>query len=232
MGLVLYELAAADSSVRFSPHCWKSRMALAHKGLEAERRPWRFVDKGAIAFSGQGRVPVLVDGETVVSDSWSIAEHLEDAYPERPSLFGGPEARATTRFVNDWADAVLLPAIVRLIVADIHGILAPQDQAYFRETREQRFGRPLEEVSADREAAVQGFRKLLAPLRAAVRRQDFLSGETPRYYCVFGHFMWADCVTDFQLLEPGDPVASWRERLLDAFDGLPRKAPRARPAAA
>lgn len=53
--LTLYELAAADPALRFSPHCWKVRMALAHKGLEAERVPRRFTEKDAIDFSGQER---------------------------------------------------------------------------------------------------------------------------------------------------------------------------------
>ena len=34
--LSLYELAGADRELRFSPHCWKTRMALAHKGLNVE----------------------------------------------------------------------------------------------------------------------------------------------------------------------------------------------------
>ena len=60
-----------------------------HKGLPFDTIPWRFTDKDAIAFSGQGRVPVLVDGDEVVSDSWTIATYLEDAYADRPSLFRG-----------------------------------------------------------------------------------------------------------------------------------------------
>jgi glutathione S-transferase len=41
--------------------------------------PCRFNEKNAIAFSGQDRVPVLRDGDQVVSDSWTIAIYLEDA---------------------------------------------------------------------------------------------------------------------------------------------------------
>jgi len=48
MGIVLYELAAADPAVRFSPHCWKVRIALAHKGLKTEGLPWRFTEKQVI----------------------------------------------------------------------------------------------------------------------------------------------------------------------------------------
>ena len=90
----LYDLAGADPDRRFSPYCWRSKLALAHKGLAVETIPWRFTEKDAIAFSGQCRVPVLVDGETTVFDSWSIATYLEDTYPDRPSLFGGAGGRA------------------------------------------------------------------------------------------------------------------------------------------
>jgi glutathione S-transferase len=89
----MHDLCGADPARRFSPYCWRARLALAHKGLEVETLPWRFTDKAAIADSGQDRVPVLRDEARVVSDSWRIAEYLEDAYPDRPSLFGGPGGR-------------------------------------------------------------------------------------------------------------------------------------------
>ena len=79
MAIVMHDLAGADPALRFSPYCWRTRMALAHKGLAVETIPWRFTEKDALAFSGQGRVPVIRDGDRVVSDSWSIAEYLEDS---------------------------------------------------------------------------------------------------------------------------------------------------------
>ena len=132
-----------------------------HKGLPFDTIPWRFTDKDAIAFSGQGRVPVLVDGEHVVFDSWTIATYLEDAYADRPSLFRGEGGRAVTRFVNAWADGVLVGGILRLIVTDILAHLDKKDRTYFRETREKRFGVTLETVTADRETNVLAFRKSL-----------------------------------------------------------------------
>ncbi len=231
MKLVLYELAAGDPNVRFSPHCWKVRMALAHKGLEAELRPWHFTEKEEISFSGQGGVPVLVHGKEVISDSWSIAAYLEDAFPDKPSLFDGPVSQALTRFVNDWADTVILPNLAQLVLTDIHASLASCDQTYFRETREKRFGKPLEKVSADRNDAVHEFRKLLTPLRLSLKHRPFLSGKLPLYadYSVFGFFMWARCISDFELLDTDDPLDGWRNRLLDAFDGMARNAARSIP---
>src|SRR3546814_1816441 len=83
--LTLYELAGADSRLRFSPHCWKVRMALAHKGVEARLIPWRFSESEAIAFSNQRLVPILVHDGQVITDSWHIAQHIEGSYPDRRS---------------------------------------------------------------------------------------------------------------------------------------------------
>jgi glutathione S-transferase len=52
MALKMWDLAAAEDDRRFSPYCWRVRLALAHKGLQAETIPWRFTEKEAIAFSG------------------------------------------------------------------------------------------------------------------------------------------------------------------------------------
>jgi glutathione S-transferase len=224
--LTLYELAAADTALRFSPQCWKTRMALAHKGLEAERIPWRFTEKEAIAFSGQGLVPVLVhDGETVC-DSWQIALYLEERFPDRPSLFGGPGGIAPARFVNDWADMTLSPVILRVILLDVHERLDDTDRDYFRSSRETRLGRTLEEAAADRPAHLAAFRQALAPLRRTLANAPFIAGSAPAYadYCVFGMLMWARCISPVELLETGDPVFAWRDRLLDAFGGAARAA--------
>ena len=92
MGMQLYDLAGAESERRFSPYCWRIKLALMHKGLPFDTIPWRFIEEKAIAFSGQGRVPVLIDGDQVVLDSWTIANYLEDRHPDRPSLFRGVAA--------------------------------------------------------------------------------------------------------------------------------------------
>jgi glutathione S-transferase len=224
---VLYDLAGADPNLRFSPYCWRTKLALAHKGLAVETVPWRFTDKDAIAFSGQGRVPVLVDGERTISDSWAIALYLEETYPERPSLFGAAAAISATRFINAWADTVLQGGMIRLVVSDIAGIVHEKDRAYFRDSREGRFGMPLEQVTAGREDRLKAFRDTLAPLRHTLSAQPYLGGDAPAYadYIVFGSFQWARCVSAFELLAPEDVVTAWRERMLDRFDGLARRAP-------
>jgi glutathione S-transferase len=221
MALALYELAGADPNRRFSPFCWRTRMALAHKGLEFEARPWRFTEKEAIAPTGQGKVPVLVDGDRWIADSTVIAEYLDETYPDRPVL---PDGRmgGLTRFVTAWTDTVLHHGIFRLVLIDIHVHAHEKDKAYFRESREARIGMTLEAFCADREARIPAFRQSLARLRATLEAQPYICGDNPAYadYVVFGAFQWARCVSPLQLLAADDPIAAWRLRLLAAFDGL------------
>jgi|HubBroStandDraft_6_1064221.scaffolds.fasta_scaffold580175_2 glutathione S-transferase len=223
----MYDLAGADPNRRFSPYCWRIRMALAHKDLAVETIPWRFTEKAAIAHSGQDRVPVIEDGDRVVSDSWAIANYLEDAYPERPSLFGGAAARAAARFINSWADTVQNGGSASFVAVDIVRNLDPRDRDYFLESRAKRFGMTLEQFCANRDSRIAGFRQTLEPLRMTLKSQPFLGGDAPLYpdYIVFGGFQWARTISDFALLEASDPIAAWRERMLDLFDGLARKNP-------
>jgi glutathione S-transferase len=228
MTIVLYDLAGADPSVRFSPYCWRTRFALAHKGLPVETVPWRFTDTEAIAFSGQGKVPVIRDGEKTVFDSWTIAEYLEDTHPT-PSLFGGPGGRAHARFINAWADSVLTGGIAGFIVRDLVDTIDPKDRDYFRSSREKRFGVTLEEVQAGREERLAAFRETLLPLRLVLRRQPWFGGAAPSYadFILAGTLMWPRCASRFALLDAADPVAEWLERILDLYGGLGRSAPRA-----
>lgn len=224
----LFELVGTDATRPFSPFCWRTRMALAHKGLSAETVPWRFTEKSAIAPHGSEKVPVLLDGEAAVVDSWTIANYLEDTYPDRPSLFGGEGGRAMARMLNWWGDVVVVGGMFPMIAADIVTRLAPDDAAYFRKTREARLGgMRLEEAAANRDKDVLAFRKSLDPMRLTLKTQTCLGGAAPNYadYIVFGCFQWARVVSEFKLLTNDDPVYAWRERLLDAFDELARKSP-------
>jgi glutathione S-transferase len=228
MAIVMYDLVGRDDR-RFSPHCWRTRMALAHKGLEHEARPIRFTEIPAIEDGQMKTVPALRDGARLVVDSWAIARYLEEAYPERPSLFGGVGGEAVTRFVQSWSVAVLHGGLVSLIVLDIWQRLVPEDQDYFRRTREQRFGRTLEEVQAGRETRVEGFRSSLQPLRLTLKDAPFLGGAQPLYadYLVFGGLQWARTISPFPVLAADDPLQDWFARCLDLYGGLGRAAPAA-----
>jgi glutathione S-transferase len=219
MKRVLYDLAAADESVRFSPYCWRVKLALAHKNLPYETVPWHFTEKDVIAFSGQGKVPVLVDGARVVADSQAIAEYLEAAYPNEASLFGDPPSRALTHFIRGWADEILNPAIARIVLPDIFPRLDVKDQAYFRETRERAWGMRIEDFYTERTRYIAEFAAVLKPLRSTLAVQGFIAGPSPSYadHIVFGSLQWARLMSATALFEPGDRVEEWMEAVLEAY---------------
>jgi glutathione S-transferase len=225
MSIIMHDLAGADPELRFSPYCWRVRFALAHKGLPVETIPWRFTEKEAIGFSGQGRVPVIQAGGRAVSDSWSIAEYLEETVPT-PTLFGGTVGRAHAAFLNAWADSVLMGGIARFIVRDLIDVIDPKDVAYFRSSREARFGTTLDAVQADREDRLPAFRETLLPIRLVLRRQPWFGGPAPSYadHIVAGTLMWPRCASRFPLLAEDDPVTEWFGRMLDQYGGLGRSA--------
>src|SRR5215469_17016818 len=129
MTITLYDLAGAEADRRFSPFCWRIRLALAHKGLAVETVPWWFTEKDRLPQPNAGRVPVIVDDGHVVHDSSTIADYLEGRYAEGPSLFGGETGHALTRFIQNWTDTVLHPGLIGFVVPDIHRHAAPKDQA-------------------------------------------------------------------------------------------------------
>ncbi len=221
----LYELAGAGGQ-RFSPNCWRTRMALAHKGLGYDAVPIHFSEISKIADGKQKTVPVIEDAGHVVGDSWAIANYLEERYADRPSLFGGAEGHALTLFVQSWVADVLHRGVIGLILLDIYNQLPDVDKAYFRTTREKRFGRTLEEIQAGRDQRVTEFRKSLVPLRMVLGAQSWIGGASPMYadYLVFGAFQWARTSSTFQLLADDDPIVQWFGRCNELFDGLGRKA--------
>jgi glutathione S-transferase len=224
MAIILYELCGRDPQQLFSPHCWKTRMALAHKGLSFESRPTPFTKIPEIEGGFSKTVPVLDDNGTLVRESFEIALYLERTYPDRPSLFGGPGGEAMTRFVERWTQFGLQGLLMRLIVADIHSVLDAEDQAYFRESRESRLGMTLEDAQAGREDRLEAFREALRPLREMLAFQPYIGGENPLFpdYVVFGALQWARVVSPVQLLADDDKVADWFKRLLDAYGGIGR----------
>lgn len=219
----LYDLAGEQDDHRFSPNCWRVRMALAHKSLEVQTLPWRFTEKEAIAFSGQGQVPVLVDGEKSVHDSWTIAEYLDETYPQKP-LFDSAQARAEGFFIKQWVETQINPIVARIVMVDLHGLLHEKDRTYFKESREKRFGMALEALCADRPAQIAALARALTPLRNMLKTQAYIAGQAPNYadYIAFAALQWVRTSTPAEVLAEDDPVHAWRERLLDMYDGLAR----------
>jgi glutathione S-transferase len=87
----------------YSTNVERVALALAYKGLEAESVVIDPADRSPVrAVSGQDLVPVLVDGDTVVTDSARILRHLEARFPDPPLFPSAPSARAEVELFLDW----------------------------------------------------------------------------------------------------------------------------------
>jgi glutathione S-transferase len=224
MTILLYDLVGEDHSRPFSPHCWKTMMCLAHKGLDYRRVPTPFTSVPEVEGGVSKTVPVIRDGDKIVADSFAIALYLDETYPGRPTLFGGPGGEAMARFIERWSQLTIHPYMNVAAMTDIHARLAPADQAYFRENREQRYGKSLEDISAARDAGLGAFRASLEPLRSMLTYQPFIGGSSPLYpdYIVFGAFQWVRVMSPYGTVAKDDPVTAWFERCLDLHEGLGR----------
>jgi glutathione S-transferase len=224
--ITLYDLVFQEDR-RPSPFCWRAKFALKHKGLGWRDEPTGFTEKQKIAFAQSQTVPVIHDGTNVVKDSWAIATHLDQAYADKP-LFKSEMALSYARFVAGWVDTTVHVALFPILVGDLYDRVRLQDQPYFQESRGKRLGTTdfAGFQAKARDKGVAAFRSVLEPARRIVRDQKFLAGEHPAYpdYALAGAFMWARVATPFELLEPDDPLHGWRERMLDLFDGMGRKA--------
>jgi glutathione S-transferase len=93
--------------IPFSTNVERVALAAGHKGLAVE---WVDVDpadrSAVVALSGQSLVPVLVDGDEVVTDSPAIIALLDERVPT-PSLYPADEARrAEVEIFVDWFNRV------------------------------------------------------------------------------------------------------------------------------
>ena len=225
MTIRMYDLAGAEDGRRFSPFCWRIKMALSHKGVPFETIAWRFGEKSALEGVGSKTVPVIVDGATVVADSWKIALYLDEAYPGTVRLMDSEQSRGAILAFKFWVERTVQAGMLPVVILDLLGNIHPNDRAYFRESREKRFGKTLEAFGADPEGAIGRLRQALDPARALLSEQNFVGGRTPSFAddILFGAFQWGRCVSPKHLLATDDPIYRWRERMLDMHDGVGRQ---------
>ena len=228
MSLKLYDLCGKNQALRFSPHCWKTKMALMHKSLEFETIPTPFT---AIASIGEdiSSVPVLVTDGKLIRDSFDIALFLDETYPDRPPLFGHPGVVSATRFIEGWAATVIHPIIFRMIAKDIHDVLDEDNQRFFRESREPGIGMSLGEFQQGVDALADQLSAAFAPLRRALKHQDFIGGSGPLFsdYIALGPLMWLSTIHGSVPLAPDDTVYLWYQRCLNLFNGYAASAEKA-----
>lgn len=75
-----------------SPYVWNVMLALEYKGLSYDLKLIDFADSSQrspeyLQLNPRGKVPTLIDGDEVITESLAIVTYLESKYPE-PALFG------------------------------------------------------------------------------------------------------------------------------------------------
>lgn len=213
----LYELCGAESDRLFSAYAWRVRLAMGLKELDFTSKPTPFTEIPGILDGSYTKVPVLVDGEKVLSESFDICTYLEKTYPDTPSLFGGNGGRENAALIDNLIVTGLYPTITRLIVRDIAEKLSPVDHAYFRSTREQRLGGTLEDIQRGRDKERERLATFLKPYRRRLEVAPFLGGQTLLFsdIALAASFCWAKATSSYDTLH-GDPVfGAWFESVLE-----------------
>lgn len=93
-------------------------------------------------------LPAIYDDSTKVyiSDSWKIAEYLDETYPDTPRLFPSGTKAAIDLFQYHFSHS-LFKHILHAVIAPTCHTLNPRSEEYFRRTREATFKCKIEEIA-------------------------------------------------------------------------------------
>ncbi len=136
-----------------------------------------------------------------------MALYLEKAFPESPSIFPEPGALALAQLVDHTLVTRVFPAVLKMLLPKIPAILDERGAEYFRRTREEWFGQPLEQMCIDPESHWSELEKELAifsnilngPAESPRHQQDlFLMGDKPSYADILlvAFFQWLRCIDE------------------------------------
>ena len=165
----------ADADVRIvgsplSPYVRKVLVFLDLKGLSYELDPIVpfFGDERFSKLSPLRRIPVLIDGDVVLSDSSVICRYLEDRHPE-PALYPKDVAeRARARWLEEYADTRMGDVFIWRLFNQV--AIAPA-------------------VWGERSDAALVARTLETEVPQVL---DYLEGELPAEGFLFGTLSWRD----------------------------------------
>lgn len=123
-----------------SPYVRKILIILTMKGIQFEIDPIVpfFGNDDFARLSPLRRIPVLIDGETVLNDSSVIAQYIEETFPQPPILPPTAKARGHARWLEEYADSRMGDVFIWkcfggvVIAPAIFG--APRDLDAFRKT--------------------------------------------------------------------------------------------------
>ena len=217
MSPVLYELSNAQGHCT-SPFVWRIKLALQKKRLAYRSIPVGFLEIpniGSATTRGTFKTaPIIEHQGHYLNESWVIAEWLDATFPDAPRLFSSSAELAMVKFFDKWFGTTIMPPLFRSCVYEIFSHVRPEEQSYFRITRELTFGQTLEAVASDWESYICRAREALLPMRLALRRAPYLGGEHPNYadHIAWGTFVGFGMIAKHALLSHDDSLVEWIER--------------------
>lgn len=207
---ILYERAGVDGLCP-SPVCWRARIVLALKGVDAGRRALRFADVELLAGeTGSRTVPVLAMDGVVIATSDAIAAHLDAMLPSGPRLMGDEAAAAGADLEREFG-----ARIGPLVCADFRRRLLPEDRDYYAESRQARYGRSFEQLEAIRSGLELDLAFSIGRLEPRLDESRNLAGEEPGWQdiVVYTYLLWTGFASPRSMPELVNPVRTWFERL-------------------
>ena len=224
MAVTLYELVS-ENGASACPYVWRIKYALARKAIDYTIEKIGLTDIPNILGGRYKSVPVMVHDGMELGDSWAIADYLDTGFPETPPLFTSQQERGVVKFFDNWISTQVLARLLNIYALDIHDNARKADQAYFRQSREARFGKSLEAFVSNREEVLQTLRATMEPLRKTVTDQPFVGGAEANYadFIAIGVIIWVTGFGTLPLFRGDDPLVGWVERCRDLFGGLGRK---------
>ncbi|CAL1712297.1 unnamed protein product [Somion occarium] len=201
--IIFYDIPGKHPKYKgWSPNTWKTRYALAFKGLPFKTEWVEYPDIESVSKelgvnptgtkkdgSPLYTLPLIYDPntKTTVVDSLEIARYLDKAYPDAPALFPKNTRTLQTAFLAAIGAIVMGPLFTTIILATCNN-LNPRSAEYFRSTREDLFGKKLEEHVPEGgegtkrwKETQEAFNKLASWLDANEGSGAFVMGETISY---------------------------------------------------
>ncbi|KAL5339253.1 hypothetical protein BJX70DRAFT_398018 [Aspergillus crustosus] len=208
--------AVPGPSKAWSPNTLKTRISLNYKQIPYTQTYVSYPDIAPILRSlsvpphpeGTARTAYTLPAIThpsitatpsgTIMDSFPIAHHLEEIFPERPLFPSGDSSLELAQKVQGIVGRASV-AVYTLLLPSIVKILDPRGQEFYNRTRTAMFGKPLAEVApTDPEVVremIEKMKKEMAPIVEILKENTggpFLEGETPGYadFIVESFLIW------------------------------------------
>ncbi|KAI0356413.1 hypothetical protein OH77DRAFT_1401026 [Trametes cingulata] len=243
--IIFYDIPGKDVSLKgWSPNTWKTRYTLNVKGIPYKTVWVEYPDIEAVLrkvgalpteHKADGSplytLPAIYDPntKTALADSAAIVRYLEKTYPDTPRLIPAGTDALHAAF-NQAFKSVLGEDLHHVMVAAVANKLPPRSEAYFRATREVRFGAKLDELAPPgpkREKYWSGVQKAFHTytqwLEADGTDKLFFTGDKIAYadITVAGYLVWLRVILGADSKEWAD-LRSWEggrwARFMDAFE--------------